>query len=83
VQSLIVYIIVAAAALTAAWQFMPQFMRRWLVRRLAAIAPSQRGLLERLEAKAERSGCSSCKGCSYSGEKTTASRQVTIEIDRR
>jgi hypothetical protein len=79
VQSLIVFVIVAAAAMAAAWQLMPQFMRRWLIRRLAVTAPSQRGLLTRLEANAENSGCGSCKGCSYTGEQPVAPRQVKIE----
>ena len=63
-QTLIVYIIVTLAALYAAWLFMPQAARRWLVARLVLIAPpSQRARFARLQADAESAGCSTCKGC--------------------
>ena len=78
-QTLIVTVIVSAAAIAAAWQLMPHFMRRWLIRRMTAIAPSQRGLLAQLEAKAENSACGSCKACSYSSEQSAAPAQVTID----
>jgi hypothetical protein len=63
-QNLIVYIIVALAAVYAAWLFMPQAARRWLVARLVLAAPpSQRARFARLQADAESVGCSTCKGC--------------------
>jgi hypothetical protein len=86
VQTLIVMVIVAAAAIAASWQMMPRIMRRWLIRRMTALAPSQRGLLAQLEAKAENSACGSCRGCSYTSGQAAAPPQVTpdaISLARR
>ena len=44
-QGLAVSLIVAAAAGYAAWQLMPQSMRRWLIGRLMVVAPSRRARL--------------------------------------
>jgi hypothetical protein len=82
-QGLTVSLIVAAAAAYAAWQLMPQSMRRWLVGRLMVIAPSRRVWLARLEADAENSGCSSCKGCAADGQAPAPPRQAKIEVHRR
>ncbi len=62
-QAVIVFVIVAAAALYASWQLMPRRLRHWLIGRGAAIAPSRRAWLARVEAKAEAGACGSCKGC--------------------
>jgi len=62
-QSLTVFLIVAVAAAYAAWLLMPQTLRRWLIGRLRVVVPSGHAWLARLEADAESSGCSSCKGC--------------------
>jgi hypothetical protein len=78
VQTLIVSVIVGAAFMATAWQLMPQFMRRGVVRRLALVAPSQRGLLERLAANAENSACGSCKGCTYTTARPAVQQQVTL-----
>ena len=82
-QGLIVSLIVAAAAGYAAWQLMPQSMRRWLIRPLMVIAPSQRARLARLEAEAQNSGCSSCKGCAADGQAFASLGQAKIEVHRR
>lgn len=62
-QSLIVFLIVAVATAYATWQLAPQALRRWLIGRLRAVAPSRGAWLSRLEASAESGGCGSCKGC--------------------
>jgi hypothetical protein len=79
VQTLIVMLIVVAAAIAATWQMMPRIMRRWLIRRLAALAPSQRGLLAQLETKAENSACGSCRGCSYTSDQAATPPQLTLD----
>ena len=78
-QNLIVFLIVAAAAGYAAWQLMPQFMRRWLIVRMMVIAPSRSAWLARVETGAENSGCRSCKGCS-TGLQASAP-QIHVKID--
>lgn len=81
-QALIAYSIVAIAVVYAAWLFMPQVMRRWLMARLVAIMPaSRRGWLARLQASSEQTGCSTCKGCATDG-KTASSSIKTIELRR-
>ena len=82
-QGLTVSLIVAAAAAYAAWQLMPQSMRHWLIGRLMVIAPSRRAWLGRLEAKAENSGCSSCKGCAADGQAPAEPRHARIEVHRQ
>ena len=82
-QGLIVSLIVVAAACYAAWQLMRQSMRSWLIRRLTVIAPSQRARLARLEAEAENSGCSSCKGCAADGQAPASLGHSKIEVHRR
>ena len=63
-QTLIAYFIVAIAIVYAAWLFMPQSARRWLITCLVLVAPlSQRARLARLQAGTESVGCSTCKGC--------------------
>jgi len=62
-QTAIVFLIVAAAAAYAAWQLMPQGLRRWLLDRLIVVAPRGASWLLRLRESAESSGCSSCKAC--------------------
>lgn len=63
-QTLIVYLIVTIASIYAAWLFMPQGVRRWLIGRFIAVTPSsQRARFARLRAGAESVGCNSCKGC--------------------
>jgi len=62
-QTAIVFLIVAAAAAYAAWQLMPQGLRRWLLDRLIVVAPRGASCLLRLRESAESSGCSSCKAC--------------------
>ena len=63
-QTLLAYFIVAIALIYAAWLFMPNAARRWLIGRLARVAsPSQRARLASLQASAENAGCSTCKGC--------------------
>lgn len=81
-QGLIVSLIVAAAAVYAAWQLMPQGMRRWLAGRLAAVAPSRRAWLARLEASAEDGACGGCKGCA-DGNAPAAPGPSRIEVHRR
>lgn len=82
-QAFTVSLIVAAAACYAAWQFMPRSMRRWLIGRLTVVAPPHRAWLARLEAEAESSGCSSCKGCAADGQTPALPGQATIEVHRR
>ena len=82
-QGLIVSLIVAAAAGYAAWQLMPQSVRRWLIGRMMVVAPSRRTWLARLEAKAENSGCSSCKGCATDGQAPALLGHSKIEVHRR
>ena len=82
-QGLAVSLIVAAAAGYAAWQLMPQSMRRWLIGRLMVVAPSRRAWLARLEADAEDSGCSSCKGCAADGRVPALPGQTKIQVHRR
>ena len=61
-QALIVYAIVAVAAVYAAWLLMPASMRRRVLAWLRRFAPARaQPLLVRLDA--EDTGCSSCKGC--------------------
>ena len=82
-QPLIVSLIVAAAAGYAAWQLMPQSMRRWLIGRLMVVAPSRRAWLARLEANAENGGCSSCKGCAGDDQAPASPGRAKIEVHRR
>ena len=82
-QGMIVSLIVAAAAGYAAWQLMPQSTRRWVTRRLMVIVPSQHARLARLEAEAESSGCSSCKGCAADGQAPASLGHSKIEVHRR
>ena len=56
-QNLAVLLIVVVAAGYAAWQLMPQTLRRWLIGRLRVVTPSRRAWLARLEKNAESSGC--------------------------
>ena len=72
-QSLTVFLIVVAAAGYAAWQLMPQSMRRWLIGRLTVVAPSHCAWIARLESAAENSGCGSCKGCAADRQAAFAS----------
>lgn len=63
-QTLIAYFIVVTAVIYAGWVFMPQAMRRWLVARLIAIAPSsQRVRLASFQLDSESVECGTCKGC--------------------
>jgi len=86
-QATIVFLIVAAAAGYAAWQLMPQRLRRWLIARGAAIAPSRSAWLVRLEATAEEGACGSCKGCATDGAPAAGKAQSpghsTIRIHPR
>lgn len=70
VQSLIVSLIVAAAALYCAWIFMPAALRRAIAARLARQASrsgldaaTARALQSRLERTSACGECASCKGC--------------------
>lgn len=81
-QTLIAYFIVALAIVYAAWLFMPQALRRWLIARLITVAPSsQRARLARLQADTESVGCSTCKGCATDAQ--AASPVKTIQLHRR
>jgi hypothetical protein len=81
-QTLIAYFIVAIAILYAGWLFMPQAMRRWLIARLVAVAPSsQRARFARLQTGAETVGCSTCKGCAT--DAPADSPVKTIQLHRR
>ena len=78
-QTLITYFIVALATIYAAWLFMPQAARRWLVARLVLIAPpSQRARLARLQADAESVGCSTCKGCETDTKADSAVKPIRL-----
>jgi hypothetical protein len=81
-QALNAYFIVAIAILYAGWLFMPQAMRRWLVARLIAVAPSsQRARFARLQSGAESVGCSTCKRCAT--DASADSPVKTIQLHRR
>jgi len=84
-QNLAAFLIVVVAAGYVAWQLAPQILRRWLIRRLAVVAPSRRAWLARLEENAESRGCDSCKGCEGAGKARVLSRQPgkedTIRVD--
>ena len=81
-QTLIAYLIVAIAILYAAWLFMPQALRRWLIAHLIMLAPaSQRARLARLQSGAESVGCSTCKGCAT--DAPPAAEVKTIRLHRR
>ncbi len=82
-QGLVVAFIVAAAAVYAAWQLMPQRMRSWLVGRMMAVAPSSRAWLTRLEADSEAGGCRSCKGCATDRQPPSPPGPAKIEVHRR
>ena len=78
-QTLIVSIIVTLAAIYAAWLFMPQAARRWLVVRLVLIAPaSQRARFARLQADAENLGCSTYKGCETDAKPASAVKPIHL-----
>jgi len=84
-QNLTVFLIIVVAAGYVAWQLAPQILRRWLIRRLAAVAPSRRDWLARLEQSAGSSGCDSCEGCEGTGKArvppTRPGKEVTIRVD--
>jgi len=82
-QGLAVTVIVAAAAVYAAWQLMPRRMRHWIIGRLTAIAPSRRAWFARLEADAESGGCGSCKGCAADAHPPDSPGQARIEVHRQ
>ena len=70
VQTLIVALIVAAAALYSVWLFLPAPWRRTLaarVARQAGHAGLDRGQVQALQARLERApgcgDCASCRGC--------------------
>ena len=78
-QALIAYFIVAMAMFYAGWLFMPQGMRRWLIARLIAHAPSsQRARFARLQSGAESVGCSSCKGCAADAPAAVPAKAVQL-----
>jgi hypothetical protein len=63
-QVAIVYAVVAAAFVYAAWILMPGALRRWLVAAASPPAPQPlRGWLARVQASAGEAGCSTCKAC--------------------
>lgn len=79
-QTLIVYAIVAVAAVYAAWLLMPASLRRRVLAWLRRTAPSgAQSLLARLDA--EDAGCSTCRGCAADAKSTGTAR--TIELRRR
>ena len=81
-QTLIAYFIVTLALAYAAWLFMPQSVRRWLIARfIALVPPSQRARFARLQTGAESVGCSTCKGCAT--DAPAASTVKTIQLHRR
>ena len=81
-QILVTYSIVAIALIYAAWLFMPQGARRWLIARfIALVPPSQRARFARLQSGAESVGCSTCKGCAT--DSPAASTIKTIQLHRR
>jgi hypothetical protein len=81
-QTVIAYSIVAIALAYAAWLFMPQALRRWVIACLIqAVPPSQRARLARLQSGAESVGCSTCKGCAT--DEPAPSTVKTIQLHRR
>jgi hypothetical protein len=81
-QTLIAYSIVAVAIAYAAWLFMPQALRRWVISRFISIVPSsQRARFARLQSGAESVGCNTCKGCAT--DASPASAVKTIQMHRR
>ena len=83
-QTLIAYFIVAIALIYAAWLFMPNAARRWLIGRLARVAsPSQRARLASLQASAENAGCSTCKGCETDAKQQGTSTVTPIRLHRQ
>jgi hypothetical protein len=82
-QGVFVFLIVAAAAGYAAWLFLPQVARRWLIRGLMAVVPSRRAALARLVENAENAGCSSCKGCATDVSPPVTSGQARIVVHPR
>jgi len=79
-QALIVYAIVAVAAVYAAWLLMPAALRRRMLAWLGRIVPAgMQPLLARLDA--EDTGCSSCKGCASDAKAPVDARP--IELRRR
>ena len=83
-QSFVAYLIVAIALTYAAWLFMPQTARRWLISHTIIMAPgSYRARLARLQSGAESVGCSSCKGCATDAPAASAASAVkTIRLHR-
>ena len=81
-QGLTASLIVAVAAAYAAWQVMPQSMRRRLIGRTTAIAPSRRAWLARLEANAEHGECKRCNGCAADRQVPAPHGQAKIEVHR-
>ena len=78
-QTFVAYFIVAIALIYAAWLFMPNAARRWLISRLAMVASaSQRVRLARLQASAENAGCSTCKGCETDAKPTSTVRPIRL-----
>ena len=82
-QMLLVSMIVAVAGGYAGWLLMPQGLRRLLIDRLMAIAPSRRAWLARLASNAENGGCSSCRGCAARGRAAVAPGGTTISVETR
>ena len=81
-QTVIAYSIVAIALVYAAWLFMPQVLRRWVIGRFIEVVPlAQRARLARLQAGAESVGCNTCKGCAT--DAPAASAVKTIRLHRR
>ena len=78
-QNLVAYLIVTIAVVYAAWLFMPQAARRWLVTRIALVAPpSQRSRLARLQSNTESAGCSTCKGCETDAKAVSAVKPIRL-----
>jgi hypothetical protein len=85
VQALVVYVVVAIAALYVGWRFMPAALRWRLAARIGALA-RRRGLARErvvwLEAKLNSGGaCGSCNSCNACGtderaDVRTAARRV-------
>jgi hypothetical protein len=81
-QTVIAYSIVAIALVYAAWLFMPQALRRWVIGVLIEAVPlSQRARFARLQSGAESVGCNTCKGCAT--DAPAASAVKTIRLHRR
>jgi hypothetical protein len=81
-QSVIAYFIVAIAIIYAAWLFMPQALRRWVIAHfIAGLPSSQRARFARLSSGAESVGCSTCKGCATDAPATSTVK--TIQLQRR